>query len=992
MQVATSFKSDAEAVAAPLSLVPATWTTAAYERLFLRSDYPVWFTNSVIVTVCVTLGRVFINSLAGYALARLEFRGRGLVFALLIAVMAVPGVVLLIPKFLVINQLGIYNSYAGLIVPLLADAAGIFIMKNFFESIPRSVEEAARIDGAGPFRTYWSVVLPMATPALITLVILSFQGSWNELSHFIVAAQAPELTTAHQGGRRARRGRPGPGQPVPAQAGGGGDHDHPGRRALLRLPAPDHEHHHRSGEGVARHETGRPAVRPAWSPGHAGVDRRAFVDWWSCVSCPATCRPPTSPTATSSSSRPARRSRPGSTSTCRRWTARGTTIPVVVANMTAVAGRRMAETVARRGGLAVIPQDIPADVVADVVASVKARHTVVESAVVVDPTDTVHTALTLIGKRSHGAAVVVHDGVPVGVVAEADCQGVDRFTQVAEVMTADPTVVEADVLAGPGGLEAAFERLHDSRRRFSPVVADGRLLGVLTRIGALRSSVYAPALDDDGRLRIAAAVGINGDVRAKAAALLEAGVDVLVVDTAHGHQRKMLDAVAAVRDLSPDVPVVAGNVVTAEGTHDLIEAGADIVKVGVGPGAMCTTRMMTAVGRPQFSAVLECAAEARRLGKHVWADGGVRHPRDVALALAAGASQVMVGLVVRRHPREPGRPARGRHGAAVQGELRDGVRARGRGPDPRRVGVRPGAQGPVRGGHLQLADVPRPRASRGRGPARPDHVRPALGVHLRRRVDPRGAQRAGRGRHPVRGRVRRGPPAAQRVVSGAVSRPAPVAAREQLAALAARGVSWDGYIGRAADPAARPAAVLVLFGVLDARPGLHATRAVPADLDVLLVGRAATLRQHSGQVAFPGGRVDPDDAGPEAAAVREAVEETGLDADGVEVLGTLGELAVPVSDHRVTPVLAWWSRPTPVGVVDAGESAHVFRAPVADLLDPEHRRTTVHRRGGATYRSPAFLAGEHLVWGFTAIVLDRLFDALGWAEPWDRRRTVDWSV
>jgi IMP dehydrogenase len=268
----------------------------------------------------------------------------------------------------------------------------------------------------------------------------------------------------------------------------------------------------------------------------------------------------------------------------------------------------------------------------------------VESAVVVDPTDTVHTALTLIGKRSHGAAVVVEKGRPVGVVSAADCQNVDRFTQVSEVMTADPTVVDVDVLSGPGGLEAAFERLHGSRRRFSPVVdAEGELVGVLTRIGALRSSVYPPALDESGRLRIAAAVGINGDVRAKASGLLEAGVDVLVVDTAHGHQRKMLDAVAAVRSLSPDVPVVAGNVVTGEGTRDLIEAGADIVKVGVGPGAMCTTRMMTAVGRPQFSAVLECAAEARRLGKHVWADGGVRHPRDVALALAAGASQVMVG-------------------------------------------------------------------------------------------------------------------------------------------------------------------------------------------------------------------------------------------------------------------------------------------------------------------------------------------------------------
>ena len=310
--------------------------------------------------------------------------------------------------------------------------------------------------------------------------------------------------------------------------------------------------------------------------------------------------------------------------------------------MTAVSGRRMAETVARRGGIAVLPQDVPSDVVADVVASVKARHTVIESAVVVALTDTVHTALTLIGKRSHGAAVVITDGRPVGVVSEADCQGVDQFTQIAEVMTPNPQVVELDVLAR-GGLEAAFESLHRSRRKFSPVVSHGVLLGVLTQIGALRSSIYTPAVDAAGRLRVAAAVGINGDVGERAAELLAAGVDVLVVDTAHGHQRKMLEALAAVRALDPGVPVVAGNVVTAQGTRALLDAGADIVKIGVGPGAMCTTRMMTAVGRPQFSAVLECAAAARRLGKHVWADGGVRHPRDVALALAAGASQVMVG-------------------------------------------------------------------------------------------------------------------------------------------------------------------------------------------------------------------------------------------------------------------------------------------------------------------------------------------------------------
>ncbi|WP_227425758.1 carbohydrate ABC transporter permease [Pengzhenrongella sicca] len=199
INVATSFKTDADATSDPLSLVPASWSLDAYSRLFLRSDFPVWFANSAIVTVCVTAGRVFLNSLAGYALARVDFRGRGVVFAGIIAVMAVPGVVLLIPKFLVINQLGMYDTYAGMIIPLLSDAAGIFIMKNFFESIPRSVEEAAKIDGASTFRTFWSVVLPMARPALVTLVILSFQGSWNELSHFIVSAQSPELMTLTKG-------------------------------------------------------------------------------------------------------------------------------------------------------------------------------------------------------------------------------------------------------------------------------------------------------------------------------------------------------------------------------------------------------------------------------------------------------------------------------------------------------------------------------------------------------------------------------------------------------------------------------------------------------------------------------------------------------------------------------------------------------------------------------------------------------------------------
>jgi IMP dehydrogenase len=317
----------------------------------------------------------------------------------------------------------------------------------------------------------------------------------------------------------------------------------------------------------------------------------------------------------------------------------GTTLPIVVANMTAVSGRRMAETVARRGGLAVLPQDIPVPVVRDVVESVKRRHPVVETAVTLRPHDTVGEALGLMTKRAHGAVVVIEDGRPVGVVTEHDCSGAERFAQLHQVMTPEPLT-----LTEPVDPVAAFEVLESKRHKVAPVVdTAGRLVGIVTRTGALRSTIYRPALDDRGRLRVAAAMGVNGDVKSRAAELLETGVDLLVLDTAHGHQQRMLEALAAVRALAPTVPVVAGNVVSAEGTRDLIDAGADIVKVGVGPGAMCTTRMMTGVGRPQFSAVVECAAAAAGLGKHVWADGGVRHPRDVALALAAGASAVMIG-------------------------------------------------------------------------------------------------------------------------------------------------------------------------------------------------------------------------------------------------------------------------------------------------------------------------------------------------------------
>ncbi|MFZ1382747.1 MAG: GuaB1 family IMP dehydrogenase-related protein [Scrofimicrobium sp.] len=321
----------------------------------------------------------------------------------------------------------------------------------------------------------------------------------------------------------------------------------------------------------------------------------------------------------------------------------GTTIPLVVANMTAISGRRMAETVARRGGMAVIPQDIPVEVVADVVRTVKNAHPVVETPIIVTPDMPVGAVLSLIPKRSHDAAVVVDEGKPVGIATSRDCSGVDQYAQISQVMTPDPVVVKVEQLDDEDALENLYNFLERQRLHMAPVVENGKLVGLVTSKGLVRSSVYQPTLDPAGSLRIAAAVGINGDVEGKTKALLDAGIDTLVVDTAHGHQVKMLDALQRVRSLDPQVPVVAGNVVTAQGAEELIAAGADIIKVGVGPGAMCTTRMQTGVGRPQFSAVLDAAEAARALGKHVWADGGVRHPRDVALAIAAGASQVMIG-------------------------------------------------------------------------------------------------------------------------------------------------------------------------------------------------------------------------------------------------------------------------------------------------------------------------------------------------------------
>ena len=319
----------------------------------------------------------------------------------------------------------------------------------------------------------------------------------------------------------------------------------------------------------------------------------------------------------------------------------GATIPIVSSNMNSVTGQRLAASIARRGGLGVLPQDMHLQDLDAAIHWVKAQSVRFDTPFMFGPADTVAMALRQV-PPVEGQGILIHDadGIFLGCIIASRLATALPDARLGDLVHGSLTSLDADDIDDP---RSAFDVMTASDLDFAPVLHHGAVVGTLSRTSALRSTIYQPATDAQGRLRVAAAVGINGDVAAKARALAVAGVDVLVIDTAHGHQEGMLRALRIVADLNLGIPIVAGNVVTADAVTDLVEAGASIVKVGVGPGAMCTTRMMTAVGRPQFSAVLETAVAARELGAHVWADGGVRYPRDVALALAAGASSVMIG-------------------------------------------------------------------------------------------------------------------------------------------------------------------------------------------------------------------------------------------------------------------------------------------------------------------------------------------------------------
>lgn len=322
------------------------------------------------------------------------------------------------------------------------------------------------------------------------------------------------------------------------------------------------------------------------------------------------------------------------------------TLPIVASNMNSVTGPRLAAVLARRGGLAVLPQDMALQSLDAAIREVKEQPVLWDSALVLPPEATVADALRLLPAVT-GHGIVVASGTPPyerarvrGILPASRLATALPDAQLGDLVHSGTPSIDAEDI---GSERHAFDVITDAGADIVTVTERGVVVGTLSARSALRATLYRPAVDAAGRLAVAAAIGINGDVAAKAKALAAAGVDALVLDTAHGHQEGMLAALRAVAGLDLGLPLVAGNIVTADGVRDLVDAGASILKVGVGPGAMCTTRMMTAVGRPQFSAVLETAEAAREHGAHVWADGGVRYPRDVALALAAGAASVMVG-------------------------------------------------------------------------------------------------------------------------------------------------------------------------------------------------------------------------------------------------------------------------------------------------------------------------------------------------------------
>ncbi len=327
-------------------------------------------------------------------------------------------------------------------------------------------------------------------------------------------------------------------------------------------------------------------------------------------------------------------------------------VPLLSAAMDSVTEARTAITMAREGGIGIIHKNLsPEDQAREVEKVKRAESGMVLSPVTVRPNESLRNALAIMREHDISGVPVTEGDKPVGILTARDIRFERNLDQpVSALMTKELVTVQPGVTA-----EAAKQLLHQHRIEKLLVVEAGKLVGLITIKDILQADRNPQAIKDSkGRLRVGAAVGPGPDREARAAALAAAGVDVIVVDTAHGHSKGVIDAVRATKREHPHIDVIAGNVATAEGTEALIDAGADAVKVGIGPGSICTTRVVAGVGVPQVSAVFECARAAKRRGVPIVSDGGVKYSGDVVKAIAAGASTVMMGSLFAGTDEAPG--------------------------------------------------------------------------------------------------------------------------------------------------------------------------------------------------------------------------------------------------------------------------------------------------------------------------------------------------
>lgn len=329
-------------------------------------------------------------------------------------------------------------------------------------------------------------------------------------------------------------------------------------------------------------------------------------------------------------------------------------IPILSSAMDTVTESAMAIAMAREGGIGVIHKNLPPDVQAGEVRKVKkSENIVIENPVTIRPSQTVAQVRALMAKHGiSGLPVTDGAGKVQGILTARDLRFETRQSvKVSEIMTKKVVTAKPDVSA-----KEALRIMHEHRiEKLLLVGKGGKLAGLMTIRDVLNTQEFPSASKDAvGHLRVAAAIGVGGDRKERAQALVKAGVDMLVIDTAHGHSKMVLDTVKQMRKLFPELLIVAGNVATAAGVRDLIKCGADVVKVGVGPGSICTTRIVAGVGVPQITAIMDCAAAAEEMGGKIIADGGVKFSGDVVKGMAAGAHAIMIGSLLAGTDESPG--------------------------------------------------------------------------------------------------------------------------------------------------------------------------------------------------------------------------------------------------------------------------------------------------------------------------------------------------